>query len=237
MNISRRQLIAGAFSGTVLALVAGCASTEKTESMLSAAGFKIVPADTPARQAQLRRMPGQPQPTAVRPSGAERLPGAPNQEHPYGMTADTPRRSGRQDGHARPLSERTERRTNPSFASTVSKIHAWHPPKGRKGLRLDLTRKANDHKFGCEPVRGVCRVPRLRARQPAGVEILQRLRRAAPSRALPPLWSDERADGAEVSSVQCLVAGEGGSPLVVRHRSVGRCGIRRADRGIRGADR
>jgi len=57
MNISRRRLVAGLIVGTALAVVAGCSTTKSTEDMLSAAGFKIVPANTPARQAQLKALP------------------------------------------------------------------------------------------------------------------------------------------------------------------------------------
>jgi hypothetical protein len=44
----------------LLALAVGCATTQQTTgSMLSAAGFKIVPASTPEQQARLRTLPAQ----------------------------------------------------------------------------------------------------------------------------------------------------------------------------------
>jgi hypothetical protein len=39
------------------AIVIGCASTKSTENMLSAAGFKMVPATTPQQQAHLQTLP------------------------------------------------------------------------------------------------------------------------------------------------------------------------------------
>jgi hypothetical protein len=44
-------------SATLLALVVGCATTIRTEDLLSAAGFKIVPATTPELQARLKAIP------------------------------------------------------------------------------------------------------------------------------------------------------------------------------------
>jgi hypothetical protein len=41
----------------LLAVAAGCASTKQAESMLTAAGFKEVPATTPAQQAHLKTLP------------------------------------------------------------------------------------------------------------------------------------------------------------------------------------
>jgi hypothetical protein len=41
----------------LVALALGCASTKNTEDMLSAAGFKTVPADTPRRQADMANLP------------------------------------------------------------------------------------------------------------------------------------------------------------------------------------
>ena len=44
-------------AGFCLALAVGCNSTSNKESMLSAAGFRTVPADTPERQAHLQSLP------------------------------------------------------------------------------------------------------------------------------------------------------------------------------------
>jgi hypothetical protein len=41
----------------VAALAIGCASTKSTENMLSAAGFRIIPATTPEQQAHLKTIP------------------------------------------------------------------------------------------------------------------------------------------------------------------------------------
>jgi len=41
----------------ILALVAGCSTTKQTENMLSAAGFRIMPAITPQQQAHLKALP------------------------------------------------------------------------------------------------------------------------------------------------------------------------------------
>jgi len=38
-------------------LIIGCAMTKQTESLLSQAGFKSIPANTPARQARLESLP------------------------------------------------------------------------------------------------------------------------------------------------------------------------------------
>ena len=38
-------------------LIVGCAMTQRTEELLSAAGFKSVPANTPAQQARLKALP------------------------------------------------------------------------------------------------------------------------------------------------------------------------------------
>jgi hypothetical protein len=49
-----------AFTVFMLALsifVTGCASTKETERLLSAAGFRMVPAETPAQQAHLKQLP------------------------------------------------------------------------------------------------------------------------------------------------------------------------------------
>ena len=40
-----------------MALAIGCSSTPQKEDILSAAGFKMVPADTPERQAHLKSLP------------------------------------------------------------------------------------------------------------------------------------------------------------------------------------
>lgn len=48
------RMIGGA---SLLALVVGCATTMRTEDLLSAAGFKIVPATTPELQARLKAIP------------------------------------------------------------------------------------------------------------------------------------------------------------------------------------
>jgi len=41
----------------VAALAIGCSTTKDNENMLSAAGFKMVPADTPEREAHLNSLP------------------------------------------------------------------------------------------------------------------------------------------------------------------------------------
>lgn len=43
--------------GTMMTLVNGCSTTSSRENMLSAAGFKEVPADTPERQVHLNSLP------------------------------------------------------------------------------------------------------------------------------------------------------------------------------------
>lgn len=52
MNTFKTSLAAGLF----LALVAGCSTTDK-EYVLSTAGFRMAPADTPERQAQFNSLP------------------------------------------------------------------------------------------------------------------------------------------------------------------------------------
>jgi hypothetical protein len=48
----------GFFSAVaLLALAAGCASTKHTETMLSAAGFKVVVPNTPAQEQQIKTLP------------------------------------------------------------------------------------------------------------------------------------------------------------------------------------
>ena len=44
-------------AGMVIAVAIGCSTTKQKENMLSAAGFKRVPADTPERQAHLKSLP------------------------------------------------------------------------------------------------------------------------------------------------------------------------------------
>lgn len=44
-------------TGLLMAIAIGCATTKSREDMLSAAGFKMVPADTPQRQAHLKSLP------------------------------------------------------------------------------------------------------------------------------------------------------------------------------------
>jgi len=46
-----------AVGGLFLVLAMGCSSTADKESMLKAAGFKTIPANTPERQAHLRSLP------------------------------------------------------------------------------------------------------------------------------------------------------------------------------------
>jgi len=41
----------------LVAMWTGCASTKNTENLLSAAGFKLVPANTPQRQEHLKTLP------------------------------------------------------------------------------------------------------------------------------------------------------------------------------------
>jgi hypothetical protein len=43
--------------GALLALAIGCTTTKERENMLSAAGFKMVPANTPEREAHLKSLP------------------------------------------------------------------------------------------------------------------------------------------------------------------------------------
>src|SRR5262245_61625035 len=44
-------------AGVVIALAIGCSTTKNRENMLSAAGFKAIPADTPQREAHLKSLP------------------------------------------------------------------------------------------------------------------------------------------------------------------------------------
>src|SRR5215472_12402315 len=44
-------------TGVLVALAIGCSTTKSRENMLSAAGFKMVPADTPERVAHLNSLP------------------------------------------------------------------------------------------------------------------------------------------------------------------------------------
>ena len=43
--------------GALVAVAIGCTTTKERENMLSAAGFKMVPANTPERQAHLKSLP------------------------------------------------------------------------------------------------------------------------------------------------------------------------------------
>ena len=43
--------------GALLAVAIGCTTTKDRENMLSAAGFKMVPANTPEREAHLKSLP------------------------------------------------------------------------------------------------------------------------------------------------------------------------------------
>jgi len=54
-NIFTGFSLIGAFA--LLALIVGCANTQHTENLLSAAGFRIVIANTPQRQEQLKALP------------------------------------------------------------------------------------------------------------------------------------------------------------------------------------
>jgi hypothetical protein len=44
-------------TAALIALAIGCSTTKERENMLSAAGFKMVPANTPERQAHLKSLP------------------------------------------------------------------------------------------------------------------------------------------------------------------------------------
>ena len=44
-------------TGVLIAVALGCSSTSQRENMLSAAGFKTVPANTPEREAHLKSLP------------------------------------------------------------------------------------------------------------------------------------------------------------------------------------
>jgi len=59
-----QRLVSGIFTGfsligafALLALTVGCANTQHTENLLSAAGFRTVIANTPQRQEQLKALP------------------------------------------------------------------------------------------------------------------------------------------------------------------------------------
>ena len=43
--------------GALVAVAVGCSTTKEKENMLSAAGFKMVPANTPEREAHLKSLP------------------------------------------------------------------------------------------------------------------------------------------------------------------------------------
>ena len=53
MKILKALLIAA----MLMALVIGCSTTQERENTLSAAGFKMIPADTPEKKAQLNSLP------------------------------------------------------------------------------------------------------------------------------------------------------------------------------------
>jgi hypothetical protein len=52
-----RTVLSRICAAVLVALAVGCAMTQRTEELLSAAGFKSVPANTPARQARLKALP------------------------------------------------------------------------------------------------------------------------------------------------------------------------------------
>ena len=54
-NTINRLLILG--SAALLTFVLGCSTTQKTENLLSAAGFRAIPATTPQQQAHLKTLP------------------------------------------------------------------------------------------------------------------------------------------------------------------------------------
>jgi len=55
MKTTHKQILIAACAAA--ALVIGCSTTRQTETMLSAAGFKIIPATTPQQQAHLKTIP------------------------------------------------------------------------------------------------------------------------------------------------------------------------------------
>jgi hypothetical protein len=57
-------------AGLLIGLAIGCSTTKDRENMLSAAGFKAVPADTPERQAHLTSLPAD-KLTTVQRNGAQ----------------------------------------------------------------------------------------------------------------------------------------------------------------------
>ena len=58
--MKKRSVVLGIINvAALLALVAGCSTTKKTEELLSAANFNIVPATTPAQQERLKTLPAQ----------------------------------------------------------------------------------------------------------------------------------------------------------------------------------
>lgn len=61
-----KSLLVTAVSALVLMAFVGCASTKQTESLLAAAGFKIMPATTPEQQAHLKALPAGKVTTVVR---------------------------------------------------------------------------------------------------------------------------------------------------------------------------
>ena len=56
MNIRFTGILAIGIS-TLLVLAVGCSTTKQTENLLSAAGFKTMPATTPQQQAHLKTLP------------------------------------------------------------------------------------------------------------------------------------------------------------------------------------
>ena len=52
-----RTVLSRICAAVLVALAVGCAMTQRTEELLSAAGFKSVPANTPAQQACLKALP------------------------------------------------------------------------------------------------------------------------------------------------------------------------------------
>ena len=52
-----RTVLSRICAAVLVALAVGCAMTKQTENLLSQAGFKSIPANTPARQARLESLP------------------------------------------------------------------------------------------------------------------------------------------------------------------------------------
>lgn len=53
----KNHILSIVVSGALVLLAAGCGTTKTTENLLSAAGFKTIPANTAARQAHLQNLP------------------------------------------------------------------------------------------------------------------------------------------------------------------------------------